>query len=184
MLLPFLSSPPSPVACPACYEQIATEFNETVVLYEELLSLVNTTIGELSPDLLREIEGYEDLLLELLQRLLNLTQRQDELRSNVDTVIMETSDLSELIGQFKTNVSTAENATEGLTVLVNESLVLLEELRRLVEILEQTLRLQIRGELQTLQTLYSLLQDEVSSARSSGCMCSTCSSCLLVVARQ
>ena len=80
----------------------------------------------------------------------------------MDSVIVETADLSELIGQFGTNVSMAENATVGLSVLVDENLVLLEELRRQVAILEQTLQLQIRGELQELQSLYSLLLDEVS----------------------
>lgn len=161
VLSPSLSSLCS--ACPACYEQIATEFNETLALYEELLSLLNTSTGGLSPELLREIERYEELLLGLLQRLTNLTQREDMLRASVDSVVVETADLSELIGQFGTNVSAAESATAELRVLVDENLVLLEELRRLVAVLEQTLRLQIRGELQELQSLYSSLLDEVRS---------------------
>lgn len=99
----------------------------------------------------------------LLQRLTNLTQREDMLRASVDSVVVETADLSELIGQFGTNVSAAESATAELRVLVDENLVLLEELRRLVAVLEQTLRLQIRGELQELQSLYSSLLDEVRS---------------------
>lgn len=150
------------IPCPACYEQIATEFNETLALYEELLSLLNTSTGGLSPELLREIERYEELLLGLLQRLTNLTQREDMLRASVDSAVVETADLSELIGQFGTNVSAAESATAELRVLVDENLVLLEELRRLVAVLEQTLRLQIRWELQELQSLYSSLLDELN----------------------
>lgn len=84
-----LSFPPS--ACPAAYDKVAIQFNETVELYNALLRQIDSTLARLndsgggagsgdqddfiSPELLQQLQNYRVLLEQLLERAINATER-------------------------------------------------------------------------------------------------------------
>jgi hypothetical protein len=79
-------------ACPAGYDEVATQFNETLELYDTLLRQINSTLatrlndsgsgagsGEqdnlISPELLQQLQNYQAMLEQLLERAINATER-------------------------------------------------------------------------------------------------------------
>ena len=79
-------------ACPAAYNEVGIQFNETLELYNELLSQINSTLSRLndsggsgegsgnqddliSPELFEQLQNYQILLEELLERAMNATER-------------------------------------------------------------------------------------------------------------
>lgn len=78
-------------ACPASYDEVAMQFNETQELYNALLHQINSTLSRLndsgsgigsgdqddliSPELLKQLQNYQALLEKLLERAKNATER-------------------------------------------------------------------------------------------------------------
>ena len=88
-----LSSSFPPSACPAGYDKVAIQFNETVELYNALLRQIDSTLARLndsrggggagsgdqddsiSPELLQQLQNYRVMLEQLLERAINATER-------------------------------------------------------------------------------------------------------------
>lgn len=80
-------------ACPAGYDEVATQFNETLELYSALLRQINSILARLndsgggagsgdqqednfvSPELLQQLQQYQVMLEQLLERAINATER-------------------------------------------------------------------------------------------------------------
>lgn len=80
----------------------------------------------------------------------------------VDVISLEAQDLSIQIGQFSANISRLEATTVTLVARSNATADLLQELERLVDMLEQTLANQIQGDVDEARRLLNELQNEVS----------------------
>ena len=67
-------------ACPACFDRVATLYNETLELYLQLLTRLNSTLeglagGGADSALLARVEEYRRKLENLLERVINATMR-------------------------------------------------------------------------------------------------------------
>ena len=160
-----LSLSPSP-ACPACYDQVAVEFNKTRALLSSLLSSLNSSAGQIPADLLREIQDYELIVEEMLQRATELASQERNLTSRLSLVAMETDDAEDLIGRLERNVSLSE---EGLARVRAQSVRAAQLLRRLrgnLEAVERAVRVDLMASLslasQQLQEIESLFADLVN----------------------
>lgn len=67
-------------ACPACFDRVAVLYNETLELYRQLLTQLNSTLeglagGGVDSALLARVEEYRRKLEDLLERAINATRR-------------------------------------------------------------------------------------------------------------
>ena len=89
-----INTPPSRThnftACPACYDEVAIQFNRTVELYNDLLQQIDSVLASLnrtgsgdgsgepddfiSQELFDQLKSYQATLEELLLRALNATE--------------------------------------------------------------------------------------------------------------
>ena len=103
--------------------------------------------GSLPADLLRDLLQYQALLGDLLERTINLTNRERELTEDVASAAVETAELEGLFGRYDSNVSRAEASLRGLLSRANSTSQLLQQLQAILADQEQIIRVELQSSL-------------------------------------